>query len=137
MGREISYHAGGRGRDGSCGQGQSGPGRGSQDNKPKMNNGSSKPPEAKFIPHRIGKERQTVTYQTVKDYIIQLVQKSFRNGKDLTDSLRKMKKIDMTKNMPRRKILQKTNNNNKAVEQQGYYDILYKAEIDMYTKRKH
>jgi hypothetical protein len=30
----------------------------------------------KFIPHKIGKEvRQTATYQTVKDYIIQLVQK--------------------------------------------------------------
>jgi hypothetical protein len=27
----------------------------------------------KFVPHGIGKERQTVTYQTVKDYIIQLV----------------------------------------------------------------
>jgi hypothetical protein len=33
--------------------------------------------------HRKGKVRQTVTYQTVKDYIIQLVQKSFRNRKDV------------------------------------------------------
>jgi hypothetical protein len=40
---------------------------------------------------------QTATYQTIKDYIIQLVQKSFRNGKDVADSIRKMKKIDMTK----------------------------------------
>jgi hypothetical protein len=40
----------------------------------------------KFVPHGIGKDRQTVTYQTVKDYIIQLVQKSFRNGKDVADS---------------------------------------------------
>jgi hypothetical protein len=50
----------------------------------------------KFVPHGIGKERQTVTYQMVKDYIVQLVQKSFRNGKDVADSLRKMEKIDMT-----------------------------------------
>jgi hypothetical protein len=42
----------------------------------------------------IGKEtRQTAAYQTVKDYIIQLVQKSFRNGKVVADSLRKTKKI--------------------------------------------
>jgi hypothetical protein len=34
----------------------------------------------KFVPHGIGKDRQTLTYQTVKEYIIQLVQKSFRNG---------------------------------------------------------
>jgi hypothetical protein len=45
----------------------------------------------KFIPHGIGKEVwQTATYQTVKDYIIQLVQKSFRNGKDVADFIRKM-----------------------------------------------
>jgi hypothetical protein len=70
MGREISYPACGRGRDGS--QGQGGQGRGSRDQKPKNNSGSSKTPEMKFIPHRIGKEtRQAATYQTVKDYIIQ------------------------------------------------------------------
>jgi hypothetical protein len=124
MGREISSCAGGRGQDGSRGQGQSGQGRGSQDNKPKSNTGSSKPLEMKPIPHRIGKERQTVTYQTVKDYIIHLVQKSFRNGKDVADSLRKIEMINMTKNMPRRKILQETNANTKAAEQEGS-DISY------------
>jgi hypothetical protein len=90
----------------------------------------------KFVPHGIGKERQTVTYhQTVKDYIIQLVQKPFRNGKDVADSLRKMEKINMTKNMPTRKISQQTGGD-KATEQEGS-DMLYKAEIDIYTKRKH
>jgi hypothetical protein len=60
--------AGGRGCDGSQGQGQGGQGRGSQDNRPKTYNASSKVPEMKFIPHGIGKEvRQTATYQTVKE----------------------------------------------------------------------
>jgi hypothetical protein len=69
MGREISYRAGGRGRDGSQGQGQAGRGRGSQDNKPKTYTTSSKALEMKFIPHGIRKDdRQTATYQTVKDY---------------------------------------------------------------------
>jgi hypothetical protein len=71
----------------------------------------------------------------VKEYIIQLVQKSFRNGKDVADSLRKMQKIDMTKNMPRRKISRATGTD-KDLEQEGF-NMLYKAEIDIYTKRKH
>jgi hypothetical protein len=137
MGREISYRAGGRGRDGSRGQGQGGQGRGSRDNRPKTYNASSKAPEMKFIPHRIGKEvQQTATYQTVKDYIIQLVQKSCRNGKDVADSIRKMDRIDMTSKIPIRSISGATNADNRVTEQEGY-DILYKAEIDMYAKRKH
>jgi recombination DNA repair RAD52 pathway protein len=129
MGREISYRAGGRGRDGSQGQGQGSQGRGSRDNRPKASNASSKAPEMKFIPDRIGKEvRQTATYQTVKDYIIQLVQKSFRNGKDVADSIRKMDRIDMTSKIPIRRISVATDADNRVTEQEGY-NILYKAEI--------
>jgi hypothetical protein len=131
MGREISYRAGGRGRDGSQGRGRGGRGRGSQDNRPKTYIASSKALKMKF------KEvRQTATYQTIKDYIIQLVQKSFRNGKDVADSIRKMDRIDMTSKIPIRRISGATNADNRVTEQEGY-DILYKAEIDMYTKRKH
>jgi hypothetical protein len=79
----------------------------------------------KFVPHRIGKNRQTVTYQRVKDYIRQLVQKSFRNGKDVADSLRKMNKINMTKNMPIRKITTETGTDGET-EQEGF-DMLYKS----------
>jgi hypothetical protein len=46
-----------------------------------------------------------------------------------------MEKIDMTKNMPIRKLSQETGTN-KIVEQEGF-DMLFKAEIDIYTKRKH
>jgi hypothetical protein len=78
----------------------------------------------KFILHRIGKEvQQTTTYQTIKDYIIQLVQKSFRNGKDVTDSIRKMEKINMTTKIPVRKISGVSKADDKATEQEGY-DIL-------------
>jgi hypothetical protein len=89
----------------------------------------------KFEPHGIGKERQTVTHQTVKDNIIQLVQKSFRNGRDVADSLRKMEKIDIKKHMRTRKISQETGKD-KVMEQEGY-DMLYKAAIEIYTKRRH
>jgi hypothetical protein len=33
---------------------------------------------------------------------------TFRNGKDIADSLRNMEKIDMSKHMPKRKTSQKT-----------------------------
>jgi hypothetical protein len=98
---------------------------------------SSKAPEMKFIPHGKGKEVwQTATYQTVKDYIIQLVQKPLRNGKDVANSIRKMDRIDMTSKIPIRRISGATNADDRVTEQEGY-DIMYKAEIDMYTKRKH
>jgi hypothetical protein len=47
-----------------------------------------------------------------------------------------MVKIDMMIKIPVRKISGVSKANDKATEQEGY-DILYKAEIDMYTKGKH
>jgi recombination DNA repair RAD52 pathway protein len=129
-----AYCAGVRGRS-SSGRHVGNQGRGSKNGKPKSHTGSSKTPEMKFVPHRIGKERQTVTYQTVKEYIIQLVQKTHKNGKDVADSLRKMEKINMTKNMPIRRLSQETGAD-KITEQEGF-DMLFKAEIEIYTKRKH
>jgi hypothetical protein len=41
---------------------------------------STKQPEIKFFPHGIGRERQAVSYDTVKDHILQYVQKTYRNG---------------------------------------------------------
>jgi hypothetical protein len=76
----------------------------------------------KFVLHEIGKERQTFTYQTVKGYIIQLVQKTFRNGKDVPDSLRKMEKINMSLNMPTQKISQ-AGATDKAMEQKQEQQI--------------
>jgi hypothetical protein len=129
IGKEIPYHAGGRGRNGSQGWGQGSQGKGSWDNQPKTYPTSSKALEMKFI-------LQTATFQTVRVYIIQLVQKSFRNGKDVADSIQKMEKINMTTKIPLRKISGASVADDKATEQEGY-DILYKAKIDMYTKRKH
>jgi hypothetical protein len=89
----------------------------------------------KFVLHGIGKDRQTVTYQTVKDYIIQLVQKVIQEWKRCSRFIEKMQKIDMTNNMPTRKISRVTGTD-KAMEQEGF-NMLYKAEIDIYANRKH
>jgi hypothetical protein len=58
------------------------------------------------------------------------VQKSFRNGKDDADSIRKMDRINMTSKKPIRRLSGATNADDRTTEQEGY-DILYKAEIDM------
>jgi hypothetical protein len=47
-----------------------------------------------------------------------------------------MDRIDMTSKIPIRRISGATNADDRNTEQEGY-DILYKAEIDMYTKREH
>jgi hypothetical protein len=47
------------------------------------------------------------------------VQKSFRNGKDVADSIRKMDRIDVTSKIPIRRILGATNADNRATEQEG------------------
>jgi hypothetical protein len=41
---------------------------------------NSKQLEIKFFPHGIGRETQTVTYDTVKDHIVQYVQKTLKNA---------------------------------------------------------
>jgi hypothetical protein len=72
MGREVTLRGGGRGWSSSGCTGNN-RGKPSRDGKPRNNTGSIKTPEMKFVPHGIGKDKQTVTYQMVKDYIIQLV----------------------------------------------------------------
>jgi hypothetical protein len=88
----------------------------------------------KFTPQGIGNKRQTAAYQNVKDYIIQLwCRRHSENRKDVANLLRKAEKIDMAKNMPRKMISQEMGADHKTRR----ICILYKAEIDMYTKRKH
>ena len=43
----------------------------------------------KFVPHYTGKQ-QTMTYDTVKDHIIQQIQKTYKYGLDMAKMLREM-----------------------------------------------
>jgi hypothetical protein len=54
----------------------------------------------KFFPHGIGRERQTVTYDTVKDNIVQFVQKTYNNGQDIAISLRDLTIKDLSTLQP-------------------------------------
>ena len=117
---------GGRGyRGGRGGRGRSGRSSGST---------SSKQPEFKFYPHGSGKQQQSVTYGTVKEKIESYVQKTFKDGQDIADSLRELKKKALKGLKPDRDLSTKPDAE-KAVEQVGL-DIIYKAKVQRWIERQ-
>ena len=88
----------------------------------------------KFYPHTVGTQSQSVTYDTVKDHIVQYVQKTYKNGLDIAESLDKEVMKDMTTLAPSRFISTNTDEAAKQVEQDGY-DILYKVNLQEHIKR--
>ena len=44
--------------------------------------------EFKFYPHGMGKNQQMMTFETVKDHIVDYVQKTYKHGHDMALSLR-------------------------------------------------
>jgi hypothetical protein len=110
MGRD--YVRGGRGREGRGYRGGRGYGRlsGRFQGKRHWNSTSSstKQPEMKFYPHGIGRDRQAVSYDTVKDHILQYVQKTYRNGQDAAVSIRNLVVMDLTPHEPTRGISKST-----------------------------
>ena len=91
-----------RGRNNGRG-GRSGRGRGSNNgNKSKKgsNSGSTTKLELKFAPHDPG-NGSTATYATVKEHIVEYIQKSYMQaGVDVSKSLKKMKWIDFAADEP-------------------------------------
>ena len=71
----------------------------------------------------------------MKDHIIQNVQKTYKNGQDITESLRDLTKKDLSANRPTRTIsVADTDDANRKVEQDGL-DILYQADIMRFLDR--
>ena len=101
----------------------------------KLKGTSSKQLEMKFFPHGIGRDRQTVTYDTVKDHIVQYVQKTYNQGQDIAISLRDLAIKDLDPQQPRRGQATSTDAADKTNEQAGM-DILYQAELERYLDRK-
>ena len=58
-------------------------------NNNKSGSGNGGTAEMKFVPHYTGKQ-QTMTYDTVKDHIIQQIQKTYKYGLDMAKTLREM-----------------------------------------------
>jgi len=104
---------------GNRGRGRGGRGRGrgrfTSANYKKTNERSN---EMMFYPHGTGKQQQTNTYESVKEHIVQYVQKTYRYGHDIARSLRDLREIDLDQEAPVRKISTKADND-KALEQEG------------------
>ena len=119
--------------------------RGRNSNRGNNNNSHSQSSEMKFIPHYTGKQ-QMVTYDSVKDHIVQQIQKSFKYGNDIAQAIRDMVYEDENNlggGKPTRQIVavpmdkdtRESLHMTLQIEQEGY-DIEYKEELRKYNIRK-
>ena len=78
---------------------------------------------------------QSATYETVKDSIIQYIQKSYtEGGHDIAESLRKMQKKDLSSERPTRKISALGDKDKAKIEQDGF-DIEYNTDYTRWRER--
>ena len=128
MGRDSrdnrSHGHGGQGRGRYLGRGRS-----------RNLNPNLKQMDMKFYPHGGGRDRQTVTYDSVKDHIVQYVQKTYKNGQDIAKSLQDLQKKDLDPMKPDQDIATDTDDEVRKRSQDGM-DIMYQAEITRYLEQK-
>jgi hypothetical protein len=89
----------------------------------------------KFFPHGIGRDRQAISYDTVKHNIVQYVQKTYRNGQDAAVSMKNLVVMDLTPHEPTRGISRDADATANLKAQAGK-DIFYQAELERYLERK-
>ena len=124
------------GRD-NKGRGHGGQGRGRGRSSARRDT-NTKPAEMKFLPHTTGTNKLTATYETAKTHIKQYVQKMYKHGQDIAESLRELQEKDLTAEMLVRQMSALTAKSEERVmkiEQEGY-DVLYTAEVQNYMDRK-
>ena len=118
------------GRGGRQGRGRGGRGRG-----PGRFRSAQKQTEIKFYPHGLSGKQQSMTYATVKDAIVQHVQKGFRQGHDIAVSLRDLKKKDLNGERPNRETSKETDVAKAKIDQDGK-DIDYQAKLTRFLERE-
>ena len=124
------------GRD-NKGRGHGGRGRGRGKSSGRRDT-NTKTAEMKFLPHTTGANKLIATYETVKTHIEQYVQKTYKHGQDIAESLRELKKKDLSGAMPVRQMstyVKVDEERLRKIEQEGY-DVLYTAEVQNYMDRK-
>ena len=89
--------------------------------------------ELKFAPQGSGKTT-TATYNTVKEAIVNHIQKNYKNGQDVAKSIKQMRKLDLSAVEPTLSI--STNNEAAAKElEQAGYNIKYQEELRHHMDR--
>ena len=94
----------------------------------------SKQRELKFSPQSQG-TKLYATYATVKEAVIQHIQKSYKGGQDVAKSLKDMTKFDLATIKPKRQNSSKSKEEDLTLEQTGM-DIKYHEELQHYLDCK-
>jgi hypothetical protein len=121
-------------------EGGRGRGRGFGRGRGRLSGRSYIPPKAperelKFSPIQYQANTQGATYATVKDAIIQQIEKTYKGGIDIGQSLEDMKEVDLISAIPIRVIATSEEPEEKLVEQAGL-DIMYDNEVGRYPLRE-
>ena len=88
----------------------------------------------KFHPHGIGRDRQTVTFNKVKERIEMKIQKEYEFGWDMAESIRDMKLIDLTLLAPELGELTETDPQKRTREEKAL-DIIFQQKTSRYLKQ--
>jgi hypothetical protein len=131
MARETNTR--GRGRFQGRGGGRGG-GRRFQGPRGGARSASTTPKAILFAPQSQG-QTNTATYATVKDAVVQQVQKTFKDGHDVGKSLESGVMVDLTTHMPKRLLSDNADKEKAEIEQKGL-DILYDAQIKRFFDRE-
>jgi hypothetical protein len=127
--RRDSTPRGGRGQESQGTRGGQGRERSRDYKNNRTSSGSGKNSEYKFFPQGYGKEKSTLSYEVVKDHIIQFIQSTYQNGKDVVDSLRLMSKVNLDREIPVIGVSRKTDPEEKEQEQKSF-EMVFQAEIE-------
>ena len=134
MAREHQGRGRGRFQGRRGGRAGRGGGRGHQGSTPRTYTPAAKQQEKIFAPHVQGKA-QAATYATVKDTVVQYIQKTFRDGNDIAQSLKDGKVIDLSGEEPQR-LISNADDMETAQLEQGGLDIKYQEELRRFLDRK-
>ena len=86
------------------------------------------------MPHGTGKGQQHTMYDNVKEHIVRYVQKTYKLGEDIAESLENEEMIDLTSKKPMRKISIEKDAAVKKIEQDGF-DLDYQTDYRIYSER--
>ena len=134
MGRENNREGHGNNREGrgGCSQSGRGCGRGRYDHRESK---GYKEPENKFNPYGAWTGKKTATFETVKQHLIEYVQRTYKYGQDVAISLREMELIDMNEKRPTMYSSESTDPDERQLENEGL-KISYQAEVTRFIERR-
>lgn len=88
-----------------------------------------------FEPHGTGSRTQSMTFTSVKEYIVLKVQKIYDHGADIAATIRDGEKLDLDDMKPKGEISKKVNDDEKAAEQK-LFDTILEKEVEEFVRRK-